>query len=932
VRVINIVFFILVSGCIGLALATVIYSQRIHIIKYQVLFKKVSSKIFLSSHHAWFARIIVLVVFILSVAVLKHVDVSWEHYNKSGLIVIVYWVSRFILSVYLFVIFYTTGKLFLRLLVGSNRVDFKDGYEEFIISIFCGAFLHGLLFIVAGGLGILHFSLALAISVPILFYAPKVVGEGLSSFRSKMNDFLLQENRHSLIMSLLMCWFLFVICLSILFSKVIYPGSLGNDVWEHYLPYYRSVLNSGSTAPNELWYHFYLSKGAGLFFYGGLLSDCFAPQLVSWVILLVTALILFHILRRTVGNIQWALLGSILFLGLYDGDFVKHHTVVTGCIAFLFWSAIQLLESKTEINSKIILTGAILCSVYIGLYQPYQAALFFTMLAFFTLIISFFPSTSHSILKFSLILSAMFIGITIILMVNYTATGLILDVPIKFFWKYANHDKFLNLFGPSGVLYFLFMNDLSQIRYNFLSFFTAFRFINEFIFLFIYVFLFSILNWFVGHLKIDGIIYENKIKTLKILGYYSFLTIIFIFPAIIFCQSFQVASINRIYSFTIFFTSLIIIFLLRVLWLIFSSGILVPWINSMLTVTVTVFILVFTISGISQDRWNAISHYMCGEMSFCDVLVETDLKFHRSIKFQVWDKIRQHIGPEKYIFALSNNAAPGYSFPGAGAISEPSYALGVDYRQIIFGPPAQAKELLQKMKLNHFIVDLNSETFSGIAFSRLFNVFNINSYLRVILQEGDVFVLTWRQPNSSESIPLHVRQVLEFKQNPVFYYPYSKDFDYLIQTKVEAKFKSINIAGDKRLTSKTVVDSLSDLSDDIAIALRSNMEEKVFLFENQVLIKKLITEISNKLTKESQRTYMLNWQNFEKEQQTQDVFFNTIKEIIVKKIHHIVRVTFVDGYVSSWGEKTTIALFNDTSGNHFRQIYQDPQKVYEMLM
>jgi hypothetical protein len=62
----------------------------------------------------------------------------------------------------------------------------------------------------------------------------------------------------------LLAWCALVAGGLLLVSRGLYPGAANGDTWEHYLHYYREVLRSGSLGPNELWYHFYFSKGAGL--------------------------------------------------------------------------------------------------------------------------------------------------------------------------------------------------------------------------------------------------------------------------------------------------------------------------------------------------------------------------------------------------------------------------------------------------------------------------------------------------------------------------------------------------------------------------------------------------------------------------------------------------------------------------------------------
>src|SRR5262249_28549624 len=112
---------------------------------------------------------------------------------------------------------------------------------------------------------------------------------------------------------LLVSFLLIVVALSLLW-KGLYLASAEADVWEHYIPYYREVLSTGSVGPGEVWIHYWASKAAGLVHIAGILSDEFAAQLVSWAFIIATTLIVIDLLGHASRSMQWALFGSIFFL------------------------------------------------------------------------------------------------------------------------------------------------------------------------------------------------------------------------------------------------------------------------------------------------------------------------------------------------------------------------------------------------------------------------------------------------------------------------------------------------------------------------------------------------------------------------------------------------------------------------------------------
>src|SRR5205823_3534149 len=97
--------------------------------------------------------------------------------------------------------------------------------------------------------------------------------------------------------------------------KVLYPNG-GNDYYTHYFYYYVNVVKYGSLMPNEVWYHFYYSKGTGLYFLAMLLTDPLAPQLVTAGFVLIGALSVALILGRVAPGTSLAWVGAILYLAL----------------------------------------------------------------------------------------------------------------------------------------------------------------------------------------------------------------------------------------------------------------------------------------------------------------------------------------------------------------------------------------------------------------------------------------------------------------------------------------------------------------------------------------------------------------------------------------------------------------------------------------
>jgi hypothetical protein len=101
-----------------------------------------------------------------------------------------------------------------------------------------------------------------------------------------------------------------------LLVKGLYPGG-GHDYYNHYFQFYKRVIETGSILPNDVWYHFYYSKGAGMYFLGMLLTDPLAPQLVTTGFIGCGAAVVYAVLRRATRSTPLALIGVMLYIGVF---------------------------------------------------------------------------------------------------------------------------------------------------------------------------------------------------------------------------------------------------------------------------------------------------------------------------------------------------------------------------------------------------------------------------------------------------------------------------------------------------------------------------------------------------------------------------------------------------------------------------------------
>ena len=133
---------------------------------------------------------------------------------------------------------------------------------------------------------------------------------------------------------MLICW------THLLVDRGLAITGLEYDSYGHYVPFYQAVVEHGSTDINELWYHFWISKGAALHLVATLLTDIHGPQLVSFTLLTATVFIAVLLIYSASGSATLGLCTGAMFLAPFTHGFPyyqKHHIVTVALIGGLLW-------------------------------------------------------------------------------------------------------------------------------------------------------------------------------------------------------------------------------------------------------------------------------------------------------------------------------------------------------------------------------------------------------------------------------------------------------------------------------------------------------------------------------------------------------------------------------------------------------------------
>jgi hypothetical protein len=229
----------------------------------------------------------------------------------------------------------------------------------------------------------------------------------------------------------------------LLLVRGLYPGG-GHDYYTHYFPYYLAVLQNHGLKPNDVWYHYYYSKGCGPIFLGMLLTDPEAPALVTFCYVAFAALGVTTLAERLAPRSLWPACGALLYVLCYivsisafgGGEFQKDHEEVTALVTISTW-AICMAAAVAPTIFLVVATATGIAAAIVTQPAGVVLAAFFALLAG----VSVLRRRWRQFSGYGLAAAA--IGGTVfgILLLNYVVTGLASDQALDLMLGFANFHR-----------------------------------------------------------------------------------------------------------------------------------------------------------------------------------------------------------------------------------------------------------------------------------------------------------------------------------------------------------------------------------------------------------------------------------------------------------------------------------------------------------
>lgn len=686
----------------------------------------------------------------------QSVDI-WNRYFEGSGLYILYNLFRVVFLFYFAWIMFFLGRMFF---VFIKKDDLQlTPIDFFLASSFIGASLLTIVMFVLGLLKLYYTMTALLLTLPIVFTSYKDFKgriKEIPNFFTKFSreHFKRKETLYRFVSAALILVILFQI-IYVFISKGLMPDLITNDTIGHYLPYYQEVINNHSIWMNKYFLHYYFSKGAGLFFLAGLLTDIQSSQIVSFYFLLLSVLVLYAFIKRTLGNeLLWMLAGIIMYLsssilliesGPVVAEFQKLHIVTGSFIIFIVYMTIAAFtlpsgrEYLSSITQSIVLIAITIISPVSFIFTvPYLISQIFMFLVFKrgTLV-------KHSILPLSIAVTAF----AAMLVFNYISSGMAEYSLVTFFFKHRNESIMKEWISPMAISFQMQMNAISGAGTGTVDITELFKAqlllqnITEVLFdntmiplgAYLTLLLTSVVLIVIAVRK--GLLpFEAVNNMLPIL---SMLVIAFLLLGIV-----KVQSLYRYLFFLAFFKAALYIYVMYCFIIFFTANNFKGYVP-VLIAAVSVYSIINFYSLSKQQilsRGEKIS-FLIGSAGYADLYQKR------------WDgitmglKIQKALGDDKKVMVM-NFLPPLYGLPKSG-FQRPlmnDFNKSGYFENIMFGSPEDAIKALKGLDINYFLILLNKPLLFT-AYAPLFETQNVQKYFKLIGSSEKTLLLTWRFEN-----------------------------------------------------------------------------------------------------------------------------------------------------------------------------------------
>lgn len=667
-----------------------------------------------------------------------YADVYHHSFFSNGNHILIYNLCRSMFTLYLLWIVYAAGYLSAQKFLSANTLPFL---ERTILFYGIGIGLAQVCLLLLGLANLYYVPVAITLCLLILILSASHFNNFCGELKQQIKT-QWQNNRFiftvtATVTLIFAAWLLLV--------RGLYPAG-GHDYYTHYFYYYLNVIHNHGLTPNDVWYHYFYSKGAGLFFLGMMLTDPLAPSLITFSCVIMAALAIMSLISRLAPRSLWPLFCVALYLAYNlaalngdGGEFQKIHEITSALTILMLWGVcMSACWQSTERRCAFIMIAAVTVAASI---LTQATGIFFGVYFAVLTCAAWLYHEKNQARFFSLLLAVAIAAVCSIFILNYLVIGIPSDQSLAIMWKTANVER-LNQLGllPNILVAAWVRENYAHVAnpwgmetlHQLISFLRA-----------------GALKPAIVSLLIPAVIFMVRKPALSnanryIFYYFTSALIVFGMLAVMLGHS-QTISFLRYSSF--FFPMMAV--MIAICWNMITPALYSSkWLNQLIYVAIPIFLLVSVIH--SWNHWVKLMRpitsnsvrFATGKFSIAEAYAHEPTGYpFGGINPGTWQAM-QHVPAHARVW--STNVASYCMAPDCQIESVISFKLSSRMNDIINGTPAQTKLLLQQEQLNYFIFADEYPLRDLLIYSELFQPKNILNDLSVLWTDGKTYLLTWR--------------------------------------------------------------------------------------------------------------------------------------------------------------------------------------------
>jgi hypothetical protein len=713
-----------------------------------------------SARVEWFAAGLLVLGFVGVVLWFDGVDFYHRNFFDAGPIVVIDNVQRIIFTVIFSWLIYVPGAAVVAVILSpAARVTLSPA-ERGVLGFGVGIAIWHVVMLILGILDLYDRPLIQILCLLIITAsAPQFGRVAVAAWRETVSHFTaLRRGRAS--PEAIVVTLIAAVAAWLLLRRGLFPGG-GGDYYTHYFYYYLEVINNHGLAPNDVWYHYYYSKGSGLAFLGMLLTDPEAPALTTYPCVLCAGVAIATLVERMAPRSLWPAAGTLVYLLFYlltfsaigEIEFQKDHEEIAALVVLFAW-ALCMAPTGPALPFWVMAAATATAAAIVTQAVGMLLGLFVGLLVIYSIV----RRRWIDMLGYGFVGAAIAGTVLAIFILSYRATGLATDQPLDLMLRFADPTR-LDRWGVIPQLI-----TVAWIRDNYETLVRPFG-LNVLKELASFMRLGALWPFMLGPLftlavlKATDALAGGRLTLWPDAGTTAFaaattarLAALLGFFAIIAVSMGRSQSVSFVRLST-FFVPLIALFgIAGSAWVLGRHGRRQdPWARTVLPVGLLVAVMALWqgsshwLKRSSVEALHALQ-FLSGQLSLAGAYAYADSPYAFG-----------GINPGALAAAKvlpygtriwSTNVDSYCMAPGCLIESVVSFKMSGRLDEIVGGDPELAKRRLQEEGLNYFIFMANYRLLDILPYSSLFRPETIGRYLGIKWTDGSTFLLTWIGPDT----------------------------------------------------------------------------------------------------------------------------------------------------------------------------------------